>query len=110
MLYCLFSMRMNDINRTEATTIPSLGSVVPDVGGVRQVLAMEDGKALIMDLGRTEVHHEPFWIIESTVASQQDNPGFEHEVANISMVSGYSVSKCLHYCNRRHFPDSSIDK
>jgi len=57
-------------------------------------------KAVLMDLDGTSVKSEAFWIyiINLTVCSLLDKPGFELEDADIPYVSGHSVSEHLKYC------------
>jgi len=69
-------------------------------------------KAVLMDLDGTSVHSEPFWIwiIQKTVASLLDNPGFELEDADTPFVSGHSVSEHLQYCIDKYCPDKTVEQ
>jgi beta-phosphoglucomutase-like phosphatase (HAD superfamily) len=69
-------------------------------------------KAVLMDLDGTTVKSENFWIwiIQLTTASLLDNPEFELEEADISFVSGHSVSEHLKYCIEKYCPDKTVEE
>lgn len=69
-------------------------------------------KAVLMDLDGTSVKSEEFWIwiIELTVASLMDNPGFELEEADLPFVSGHSVSEHLKYCIKKYCPEKTVEE
>lgn len=79
---------------------------------VRPVSLETPVRAVLMDLDGTSVHSEPFWIwiIQQTVASLLDRPGFELEQADLPHVSGHSVSEHLAYCLRKYCPDRSVEE
>jgi beta-phosphoglucomutase len=69
-------------------------------------------KAVLMDLDGTTVKSEKFWIwiIQLTTASLLGKPGFELEEADISFVSGHSVSEHLTYCIEKYCPDKTVEE
>lgn len=69
-------------------------------------------KAVLMDLDGTTVRSEDFWIwiIEKTTASLLDNPRFQLEDADISFVSGHSVSEHLMYCITKYCPEKTVEE
>jgi beta-phosphoglucomutase len=69
-------------------------------------------KAVLMDLDGTTVRSEEFWIwiIEKTVASLLDNPGFNLEESDIPYVSGHSVSEHLKYCTKKYCPEKTVEE
>ena len=68
-------------------------------------------KAVLMDLDGTSVRSEHFWIwiIEKTTASLLGNPRFQLEEADVSHVSGHSVSEHLQYCINKYCPGKSLE-
>ncbi|MHC4439812.1 MAG: HAD family hydrolase [Planctomycetota bacterium] len=69
-------------------------------------------KAVLMDLDGTTVKSEKFWIwiIQLTTASLLDKSEFELEEADISFVSGHSVSEHLTYCIEKYCPDKTVEE
>lgn len=69
-------------------------------------------RAVLMDLDGTSVHSEQFWIwmIERSVASLLDNPGFKLEEADLPHVSGHSVSEHLAYGVQKYCPDRTVEE
>jgi beta-phosphoglucomutase len=69
-------------------------------------------KAVLMDLDGTTVRSEEFWIwiIQLTTASLLGKPEFELEEADISFVSGHSVSEHLTYCVEKYCPDKTVEE
>ncbi len=69
-------------------------------------------KAVLMDLDGTTVKSEEFWIwiIQLTTASLLGKPEFELEEADISFVSGHSVSEHLTYCVEKYCPDKTVEQ
>ncbi len=69
-------------------------------------------KAVLMDLDGTSVRSEEFWIwiIQQSMASLLDNPGFELEEADLPFVSGHSVSEHLQYCVDKYCPDKTVEE
>jgi beta-phosphoglucomutase len=69
-------------------------------------------KAVLMDLDGTTVKSEKFWIwiIQLTTASLLDKPEFELEEADISFVSGHSVSEHLTHCIEKYCPDKTVEE
>jgi len=69
-------------------------------------------KAVLMDLDGTSVKSESFWIwiIEKTTASLLDDSRFTLEDADLSYVSGHSVSEHLEYCVRKYCPDKTVEQ
>ena len=69
-------------------------------------------KAVLMDLDGTTVKSEKFWIwiIQLTTASLLDKAEFELEEADISFVSGHSVSEHLTYCIEKYCPDKTVEE
>ena len=69
-------------------------------------------KAVLMDLDGTTVKSEKFWIwiIQLTTASLLGKPEFELEEADISFVSGHSVSEHLTYCVEKYCPDKTVEE
>jgi len=69
-------------------------------------------KAVLMDLDGTTVRSEEFWIwiIQLTTASLLGKPEFELEEADISFVSGHSVSEHLMHCVEKYCPDKTIEE
>jgi len=69
-------------------------------------------KAVLMDLDGTTVKSEEFWIwiIQLTTASLLGKPEFELEEADISFVSGHSVSEHLKYCVEKYCPDKTVEE
>ncbi|MHC4557530.1 MAG: HAD family hydrolase [Planctomycetota bacterium] len=69
-------------------------------------------KAVLMDLDGTTVKSEKFWIwiIQLTTASLLGVPEFELEEADISFVSGHSVSEHLTYCIEKYCPDKTVEE
>jgi len=69
-------------------------------------------KAVLMDLDGTTVKSEKFWIwiIQLTTASLLGKPEFELEEADISFVSGHSVSEHLTYCIEKYCPDKTVEE
>ena len=69
-------------------------------------------KAVLMDLDGTSVRSEHFWIwiIEKTTASLLGNPAFQLEEADVSHVSGHSVSEHLQYCIKKYCPDKTLER
>lgn len=69
-------------------------------------------KAILMDLDGTTVRSEEFWIwiIEQTTATLLGDRRFELEEADISYVSGHSVSEHLDYCINKYCPDKTIEE
>jgi len=69
-------------------------------------------KAVLMDLDGTTIRSEEFWIwiIEQTTASLVDNPKFSLETADLTFVSGHSVSEHLSYCIQKYCPDQSLER
>ena len=69
-------------------------------------------KAVLMDLDGTTVRSEEFWIwiIQLTTASLLGKPEFELEEADISFVSGHSVSEHLTYCVEKYCPDKTVEQ
>jgi len=69
-------------------------------------------KAVLMDLDGTTVKSEEFWvwIIQLTTASLLGKSKFELEEADISFVSGHSVSEHLTYCVEKYCPDKTVEQ
>jgi len=69
-------------------------------------------RAVLMDLDGTTVRSEEFWIwiIEKTVSSMMDNPGFSLSNQDIPFVSGHSVTEHLKYCIDKYCPEKSMEK
>jgi len=69
-------------------------------------------KAVLMDLDGTSVRSEEFWIwiIQLSTASLLGNPKFELEEADLSYVSGHSVSEHLQYCISKYCPDKTVEE
>jgi len=69
-------------------------------------------KAVLMDLDGTTVRSEKFWIwiIQLTTASLLGKPEFELEEADISFVSGHSVSEHLTHCVEKYCPDKTVEE
>ena len=69
-------------------------------------------KAVLMDLDGTTVKSEEFWIwiIQLTTASLLDKPEFQLEEADISFVSGHSVSEHLTHCIEKYCPDKTVEE
>jgi len=69
-------------------------------------------KAVLMDLDGTTVRSEKFWIwiIQLTTASLLGRPEFELEEADISFVSGHSVSEHLTHCVEKYCPDKTVEE
>ena len=69
-------------------------------------------RAVLMDLDGTTVRSETFWIwmIQKTMASLLDDGSFELENADLSFVSGHSVSEHLGYCVGKYCPDRSVEE
>lgn len=69
-------------------------------------------KAVLMDLDGTTVKSEKFWIwiIQLTTASLLGKPEFELEEADISFVSGHSVSEHLTHCIEKYCPDKTVEE
>jgi beta-phosphoglucomutase len=69
-------------------------------------------KAVLMDLDGTTVRSEEFWIwiIEKTVASLLDNPGFQLEESDLAFVSGHSVSEHLKYCIKKYCHEKTVEE
>jgi len=69
-------------------------------------------KAVLMDLDGTTVRSEEFWIwiIQLTTASLLGKPEFELEEADISFVSGHSVSEHLTYCVEKYCPEKTVEE
>ena len=69
-------------------------------------------KAVLMDLDGTTVRSEDFWIwiIEKTTASLLDYSKFQLEEADISFVSGHSVSEHLMHCITKYCPDKTVEE
>jgi len=69
-------------------------------------------KAVLMDLDGTTVRSEEFWIwiIQLTTASLLGKPEFELEEADMSFVSGHSVSEHLTYCVEKYCPDKTVEE
>lgn len=69
-------------------------------------------KAVLMDLDGTTVKSEKFWIwiIQLTTASLLGKPEFELEEADMSFVSGHSVSEHLTYCVEKYCPDKTVEE
>ncbi len=69
-------------------------------------------KAVLMDLDGTTVRSEEFWIwiIQKTIASLLDRPGFELEEADLPYVSGHSVSEHLKYCIKKYCPEKTVEQ
>ena len=69
-------------------------------------------KAVLMDLDGTTVKSEEFWIwiIQLTTASLLGRPEFELEEADISFVSGHSVSEHLKHCVEKYCPDKTVEE
>ncbi|MCP4610945.1 MAG: HAD family phosphatase [Planctomycetes bacterium] len=69
-------------------------------------------KAVLMDLDGTTVKSEEFWIwiIQLTTASLLGKPEFELEEADISFVSGHSVSEHLTHCIEKYCPDKTVEE
>ena len=69
-------------------------------------------KAVLMDLDGTTVRSEKFWIwiIQLTTASLLGKPKFELEEADISFVSGHSVSEHLTHCVEKYCPDKTVEE
>ena len=69
-------------------------------------------KAVLMDLDGTSVRSEEFWIwiIEKTTASLLDDPGFQLEEADISFVSGHSVSEHLTHCINKYCSGKTVEE
>ena len=69
-------------------------------------------KAVLMDLDGTTVRSEEFWIwiIQLTTASLLGKPEFELEEADMSFVSGHSVSEHLTYCVEKYCPDKTVEQ
>ena len=69
-------------------------------------------KAVLMDLDGTTVKSEKFWIwiIQLTTASLLGKPEFELEEADISFVSGHSVSEHLKYCIEKYCPGKTVEE
>ena len=68
--------------------------------------------AVLMDLDGTTVRSEDFWIwiIQMSTASMLGDPNFELEEADLSFVSGHSVSEHLQYCIDKYCPGASLEK
>lgn len=68
--------------------------------------------AVLMDLDGTSVHSENFWmwIIEKTTAKLTDKPCFELEAADLTFVSGHSVSEHLQYCIDKYCEGRSVEE
>ena len=69
-------------------------------------------KAVLMDLDGTSVRSEEFWmwIIQKSIASLLDKPGFQLDATDLPYVSGHSVSEHLQYCINKYCPDKSIEQ
>jgi beta-phosphoglucomutase len=69
-------------------------------------------KAVLTDLDGTTVKSEKFWIwiIQLTTASLLGKPEFELEEADISFVSGHSVSEHLTHCIEKYCPDKTVEE
>lgn len=69
-------------------------------------------KAVLMDLDGTTVHSEEFWIwiIQMSTASLLGDSKFELEEADLSFVSGHSVSEHLQYCVDKYCPEKSVEE
>lgn len=69
-------------------------------------------KAVLMDLDGTTVRSEEFWIwiIERTMSSLLDNPGFSFTNQDIPFVSGHSVTEHLKYCIDKYCPEKTVEK
>lgn len=72
----------------------------------------DEVKAVLMDLDGTTVKSEEFWIwiIEQTVRSLLNHPGFSFKDSDIPYVSGHSVTEHLKYCIDTYCPGESIEK
>ena len=79
---------------------------------VHQTRLEKPVKAVLMDLDGTSVRSEEFWIwiIQSTVASLLNEPGFTFEEEDLPYISGHSVSEHLSYCLRKYCPDKTIEE
>lgn len=77
---------------------------------LRKVELKKPVKAVLMDLDGTSVKSEEFWIwiIEKSIASLIGDENFKLEEADLSHVSGHSVSEHLQYCINKYCPDKNL--
>ena len=97
------------VDRTLAYVHSDLG--YPAYYPVHPVSLERPFKAVLMDLDGTTVRSEGFWIwiIQQSIASLLDRPGFELEEADMPFVSGHSVSEHLAYCLKKYCPDRGLE-
>jgi len=97
----------------EETTLAYVGSALgyPAYYPVHPVQIDKPLQAVLMDLDGTSVRSEPFWvwIIERAIASLLNDPRFSLEEADLTYVSGHSVSEHLQYCIDKYAPGSSLE-
>lgn len=79
---------------------------------VHNVALQKPVKAVLMDLDGTTVRSEEFWIwiIQKSIASLLDNPGFQLEESDLPYVSGHSVSEHLKYCVQKYCPEKTVEE
>jgi beta-phosphoglucomutase-like phosphatase (HAD superfamily) len=79
---------------------------------VHPVTVARPVQAVLMDLDGTSVRSEHFWIwmIERTLATLLDRPGFAFTAADLPHVSGHSVSEHLQYGLSKYCPDHTVEE
>lgn len=68
--------------------------------------------AILMDLDGTTIRSEPYWIelLERTMRSLLDDPGFRFDQGERSSVSGRTVAEHLAYATAQYSPAISLDQ
>lgn len=79
---------------------------------VHPVSLVKPVRAVLMDLDGTSVRSESFWvgIIQQTIASLLEDPGFRLSPDDLPYVSGHSVSEHLAYCIGKYVPAGTVEE